>query len=70
MDHLNPTKLPDLVITNKKKRISGLVDFANPVNHSENKRKRKKRQVFGPCQRNKKAVKHEGDGNTNPQRLG
>ena len=28
-------------------------------------RKRKKRQVCGPCQRTKKAVKHESNGDTN-----
>ena len=32
---------------------------------SENQRKLKDRQVLGPCQRTKKAVEHESDGDTN-----
>ena len=56
-----------------------LVDFAylgRP--QSENQRKQKERQVFGPCERTKKPMEHEGDGGAichwcswnNPQRLG
>ena len=44
----------------------------------ENKRKQNKRKKLKPCQRTKKAVEHEDDGDTNcgwcswdsPQRLG
>ena len=32
---------------------------------SENKRKRKDKQTFGPCQRTKKALKHKVNVNTN-----
>ena len=32
---------------------------------TENKGKQKEWQILGPCQRIKKAVEHEGDGDTN-----
>ena len=42
---------------------SGICDLSGPQigNHG----KQKKKQVFGPCQRTKKAMEHENDGDTN-----
>ena len=34
------------------------------LSSSENKGKRKERQILGPCQITKKAVEHQGDGDT------
>ena len=41
------------------------MDFVAPADQRENPRKRKKRRVFRPCQRTKKAVEHVGDGDIN-----
>ena len=35
-DHLIPARRPDLIITNKKKKICKIVDFAVPVDHRIN----------------------------------
>ena len=52
-DHLIPTRRPNFVIiTKKKKKTWFIVDFAVPVDHSENKKKlNEDRQVLRPCQR-------------------
>ena len=74
----NPSKRPDLPIFNKNENLlySG---FCCPSRQqSENQRRWKERLVLRPCQRTKKAVKHEGDSDTKcnwtawnrPQRLG
>ena len=42
-----------------------LMDFKVPADQSENKRKRKDRWILGSYKKTKKAVEHEGDGNTN-----
>ena len=44
-----------------KKRACRMVDFAS----GKNQRKRKERQVLGPCSRTKKSVEYEGVGDTN-----
>ena len=49
--HLIPARMPDLVLTNKKKRTCHEADFAVPANEKENKRKQKHRQIHGYCQR-------------------
>ena len=41
MDHYIPTRRPDLVLINKKKRTCHLMDFAVPMDHRVKKRKRK-----------------------------
>ena len=41
------------------------MDFAVWEDHSENQIKWKERQIVGPCQRTKKAVKHVSDGDNN-----
>ena len=54
-DHLIPARRPDLVIVNKKKENltnSGLCRPGRSL--GENQRKRKERQLLGPCQRTKK----------------
>ena len=43
--------------------------FALPADHkAKDKRKRKDKQILGPCQRDEKTVEHEGDGDTNCSR--
>ena len=42
-----------------------MVQFLVGGPQSENKRKRKDRQVLGPCQRTEKVVELEGKGDTN-----
>ena len=67
-DHLISIRRADLVMTDKikkkkKKRTCPFVVFAVLVDHRvKNHRKRKERHVLRPCQRNKKAVEHEGNG--------
>ena len=56
MDHLIPARKPDLVLIIKKKITCCLVHFTAPLEHSENKRKLKDRQVLGACQRTKKKL--------------
>ena len=76
-DNLIPARRPDLVLIDKKKTCH-LMDFAVPTDHSKNERKRKDRQILGPCQRTEKTVEHEGEGRAdcdwdlwnNPQRVG
>ena len=65
-NHSIPTRRPDLVSNNKKTGFYHLGDFA--VLASENKRKRKHRQILGSCQKAKKAVKHEDGSNINNNR--
>ena len=64
-DHLVPAGRPELEIVNMKKRNYWIVDFAAPVDHSKNQRKQKKRQIVRSWQRTKKAMEHEGVGDTN-----
>ena len=74
MDYQIPARTPDLVIISKKKRKkkkkkrenqpkSKLCHSSRP--QCENQRKRKERQVLRPCQRTKKVIEHESDGDTN-----
>ena len=57
----------DLMLINKKKNkhllSNGFCRSGSP--QIENKRKRKERQILGPCQRTKKTVEHEGDDDSN-----
>ena len=71
MDHPIPARRPDLVLTRKKNE---LVEFVVPKNHKLNlekskkkkkKKKEKNRQILRTCQKAEKAVKHEGDSDTN-----
>ena len=64
-NHLIPARRPGLVITTKKKNLlyCGFCCSSSP--QSENQRKRKKRQVLGPCQITEKVVERVGDGDTN-----
>ena len=55
----------DLVIVNKKENLRSCGLCCPGGSLSENQRKRKERQIFVPCQRTKKAMKHESDGDTN-----
>ena len=65
MDHLIPARKPDRVLINKKKRFCHLLDFCrSSEQQSENKRRRKDRQIPGSSQRAEKVVKHEGDSDT------
>ena len=59
MDQWIPTKIPDLVLTNKKTKVSscGFCRCGEPQN--KNIIKQKDIQIFGPCQITKKAVEHE-----------
>ena len=73
IDLLILPRRPDLMLMNKKMNLL-FCWFCHP---SENQRKHKKRKLLWPCQRKKKAVEHERDGDTNcswciwndPQRL-
>ena len=64
-DHLIPGKRPYLVLINEKDNLlsSELWRPCGPL--SENERKQKEKQVLNSYQRTKKAVKYEGDWNTN-----
>ena len=42
-DHLIPARRPDLIIINKRKGISKIVDFAVPVDHRINLKEREKK---------------------------
>ena len=77
-DHLISTRRPDQHLINKEKNCH-LIDFCHSSRpYSENKRKRKERQVLGPCQKVEKVVEHECAGDTTccwgpgdgPQKLG
>ena len=59
-DNLIPTRRPDSLLINQKKRICTM----NFTEQSENQIKRKERQVFELRPRTKKAVEHGGDGDT------
>ena len=68
LSHLIPARRPDILIVNKrnKKRTYRSVDFSILADHREkNQRKRKERQVLGPCQKIEKTMEHEGGGDTN-----
>ena len=60
IDHLIPTRRPNLVLINKKKRICHLVDFAVPVKMKESKMVDKYLDLD-----REKSVEHEGDSDTN-----
>ena len=70
-DHLISARRPDWEISNKKENKkkktnlpnSGLYRPDEPL--GENQRKRKERQILGLCQKAKKAIEQEGDGDTN-----
>ena len=57
-DNLIPPRTPDLVIinkqTNKQNSLPNYELYRPGGQQSENQRKRKVRQVIGPCQRTKK----------------
>ena len=64
-DHRIPTRIPDLLVINKKKKNlvnCGLYRPGGP--QTENQRKRKQRQPLRPCQRTKKAMERKGEGDT------
>ena len=64
-DNLISSRRPDLVKVNKKGSLptSGFCHL--PGSRIENQRKRKEREVHGPCQRTEKAMEHESDCDTN-----
>ena len=76
-DHLIPARILDLMIINKKNLPSCELCHLGEQ-QKENQRKRKERQLLGPCQRTKNDREHESDGDINynywdwsdPQRLG
>ena len=45
-DHLFPATRPDLIIINKKTRISKIVDFAVPADHRINLKEREKKDKY------------------------
>ena len=45
-DHLIPARRPDLIITNKKKGISKIIDFAVPVAHRINLKESEKKDKY------------------------
>ena len=45
-DHLIPTRRPDLIIINKKKRICKIVDFAVPADHRINLKESAKKDKY------------------------
>ena len=60
------TRRPDLVIADKKKENLPNSGFCHPSRpESENQKKQKEGQVFRLCKIIKKAMEHEGDGDTN-----
>ena len=65
IDHLVLTRRPDLVLINKKKGTCHLVNFINPVDHSENKRKQKDRYLDLTRSEEPKKLEYENDDNTN-----
>ena len=62
-DLLKPTRGWDQVMIKKTKKKRNLhpVDFDVLVDDSENQRKRKEKQLFGPCQWTKNAMEHDSD---------
>ena len=61
-NHLISARIPDLVLIIKKKNSSHS-EFCHPSGpQNENKRMQKDGQILWSCQRTKKAVEHEGDG--------
>ena len=45
-DHLIPSRRPDLVIINKRKRICKIVDFAVPADHRINLKESEKKDKY------------------------
>ena len=45
-DHLIPTRRPDLIIINKRKRICKIVDFAVPADHRINLKESEKKDKY------------------------
>ena len=45
-DHLIPARRPNLVIINKKKRTSGIMDFTVPADHEKKIKENKKRDKY------------------------
>ena len=45
-DHLIPSRRPDLIIINKKKRICKIVDFAVPADHRINLKENEKKDKY------------------------
>ena len=45
-DHLIPTRRPDLIIINKRKRICKIVDFVVPAGHRINLKKGEKKDKY------------------------
>ena len=61
-DHLIPTRRPDLIIINKRKRICKIVDFAVPVDHRINLKEREKKDKYLDLARElKQTVEHESN---------
>ena len=55
----------DVVIINENKRTCRIVDFALPRDYGAKIKENEKRQVFRHCQRTKRVLEHESDGDTN-----
>ena len=64
-DHRISARKPDLVIVNKKWEAAEQWTLPSRRTTCENQRKRKERQVLRPCQRTKKPLELEGNGDTN-----
>ena len=65
-DPLIFAKRPDLMLINEKKENVSSSEICHSSGlQSKNKRKRKDRQILGPCQRTKKTVEQVGDSYTN-----
>ena len=60
--HLIPARRPDLIITNKRKRICKIVDFAVPADHRINQKESEKKDKYLDLARElKKTVEHESN---------
>ena len=67
MDHNISVRRPDLIMIiskNKNKKQTSPPKKKPNRQPRGNQRKQKEIQVVGPCQRTKKAVEHQGDGDT------
>ena len=63
-DHLIPTRILNLIINKKENSLfSGL--YHNSGSAGTKEAEKKKRRVLRPCQRTKKTVKQEDDGDAN-----
>ena len=61
-DHLIPARRPDLIIINRKKRISKIVDFVVPADHIINLKESEKKDKYLDLAREvKKTVEHESN---------